>query len=105
MNKKTIDDSTECFKTCARTLQYCLERGDEHVNPDHINLLMDCSDICKSATVLMLRRSDYAAEICELCAEICERCADSCETFENDEAMQECAKVCRECADSCHDVA
>lgn len=96
-----IQDCLECYSTCLETVNYCLQQGGKHATPEHINILMDCAEICRTSANFMLRGSSFHAYTCDVCAEICIVCADECAPFSADEQMQACADICRRCADSC----
>lgn len=100
-----INECTNCHNVCLMTIQYCLQMGGRHANPDHIRLMMDCAQICQTSADFMLRRSDLHGLTCGACAEICERCAQDCERFTDDQTMQKCAETCRRCAASCREMA
>jgi hypothetical protein len=80
---------------------HCLDRGNEHAAPEHIRLLLDCSNACETNGKFMMRRSEFHTLFCRVCAEVCLRCADDCARFQDDETMIRCADLCRICADSC----
>ncbi len=97
-----INDSTHCANKCLETLNHCIHMGGKHANPDHLNSMLDCIDLCRAATATMIRNSEFHPQICYLNAVICERCAESClRTAAEDTHMRECADLCRQCADSC----
>lgn len=100
-----LHNCEECHDLCTQTVQYCLEKGNQHAAPELIRVLLDCSDICETSADFMLRRSDLHPVACEACAKVCERCAESCEQISGDARMKECAEVCRRCAESCHELA
>lgn len=98
-----IDQCTNCHDICLRdATTHCLEMGGEHVRPEHLKLMFDCADICRTAADFMLRGSPRHAQICGVCAEICEACAEDCERVGD---MQECVEACRACAESCRTMA
>ena len=103
--QKCIDACDDCRAECLTTLAYCLEKGGEHAEPEHIRLLLDCAEICATSAGFMLRGSDLHGGVCGVCADVCERCAESCEAMEGDEQMRACAKACRQCAESCRRMA
>lgn len=100
-----MDDCMECYQTCEEAMTYCLEMGEDHAKPGHINLLRDCSVICLASNNLMLSGSSRSARVCDACAEICEQCAKECDRFGKDKKMQLCAEICRRCAESCRKMA
>jgi hypothetical protein len=103
--RRCIDDCVRCHDVCLSTLPYCLEQGGPHAGEAHITLLLDCANICQTASEFMLRGSDEHGRICAACAAICERCAEACDQFAGDDVMHACAENCRACADSCEEMA
>jgi hypothetical protein len=97
-----IDHCTQCHAVCLETINYCLSRGGQHSDPDHIALMATCADICATSANAMLRGASIHTVICGACAEVCNECAEECEEMgEDDPEMQRCAEICRQCADSC----
>jgi hypothetical protein len=104
--QKAIDDTSNCYKICEATLHHCIEKGGKHVVPEHLNLLVDCTDICQTDIGFMARRSDFYPETCRICADICQKCAESCDRLTpEDPFMRDCAEACRKCAWSCRMIA
>jgi hypothetical protein len=99
----------DCMNTHQITLEtitYCLEKGGEYANAEHIKLLMDCAEICQTSANFMLRGSTLHKATCQACAEISRSCAASCDRFgENDEQLKSCAAACYKCAESCEAMA
>lgn len=98
-----IQACLKCYEVCTRmTATHCLETGGDHVEPDHIRLMLACSEICRTNAHLML--IDYAdhKKLCALCATICEECARSCEKLNG---MEECVDACMRCAAACKGMA
>lgn len=102
--REGIKDSLDCYQTCLETTLRCLTIGGKHAEPEHINLLLDCTRICNTNADFMLRNSTYYPQTCGICADICDECGDNCDRFEDD-FMKECAGVCRRCAESCREMA
>ena len=94
----------ECHDVCLRAVSHCLHKGGRHAAPDHVRLLLDCSQICETSADFMMRGSDLHSATCGACAEVCDRCAEDCQRManEDDEMMRRCARVCRDCAEMCH---
>ena len=91
----------ECHRICMETLVYCLQKGGDHAEADHIRLLLDCAEICQTSANFMSRTSDLHTETCRACSAVCEHCAESCERMSGDTQMKLCADACRRCAQSC----
>ncbi len=91
----------QCVDHCRATLfDHCLPTGGAHVAPEHVERMMDCIEICRTAIDFMTRGSAQHGLVCGTCAEICLACADSCEQLD-DAIMSRCADICRRCAEGC----
>lgn len=102
--KRCIENCNECRDECETTLyQHCLEMGGKHTEKKHIQLMVDCIEICQTAAHFMLRGSDMHMAVCGTCADICESCADSCDEVGGEE-MKNCAETCRRCAEVCREM-
>ena len=98
-----IDDCLRCYRICLdMASSHCLELGGEHAKPAHIQLMLACSEVCRSAAHLMLLGTPHHRHLCAECAEICEDCARDCERVGQ---MEDCVKACRACAESCRKMA
>ena len=100
-----IEECKSCHDICTETISHCLEIGGDHAEPNHIRLLLDCAEICRTSANFMLRMSEFHSQTCGVCADVCERCAQDCEHFGDDQMMQQCAETCRRCAESCREMA
>ncbi len=100
-----IDECQNCHDVCVQTVQYCLGQGGEHASQRHIQVLLECAEICRTSADFMLMGAEAHPKVCAICAEVCERCAKSCERFGDDDMMKACAQACRSCAESCRKMA
>ncbi len=92
----------DCHAMCIKLIGYCLKLGGRHAAPEHIRLVIDCAEMCRTNVDYMLRESTFHSRVCELCAEMCRVCAESCEKLAGDDlTVKDCADMCRRCADSC----
>lgn len=96
-----IDNCTRCAAVCLETINYCLEKGGEHAEAQHIATMAACADMCGTSAATMLRGANVQSAICSACAAVCRQCAASCERFGDDADMKRCADACRRCAQSC----
>ena len=104
--QECIGHCSGCANLCQDTVAHCLDLGGAHAAREHIVLLLDCADICRTSANFMLRGSALHTQVCGVCAEVCERCAADCERIgPDDEVMRHCAEVCRRCAESCRAMA
>ncbi len=94
-----IDVCGQCHAICLHTaMSHCLATGGKHVEIEHFRLMINCAEICQTATNFMLSGSAFHKKLCAVCAEVCDACAKSCEQVGG---MEDCVKACRACADSC----
>lgn len=100
-----IQECHRCHDICMETTAHCLEMGGEHAEPGHIQVMLDCAELCQTSANFMLRMSDMHGDVCDLCAEACDRCAEDCERFTDDPMMQQCAEICRSCERLCSEMA
>lgn len=98
-----IVDCMECYESCTSSIQHCLSEGGKHIEPSHLNLMMECARLCQISAEFMMSGSAYSEDLCNVCSEICDACAESCLAVDvNDKMMQECAEICRRCSRSCN---
>ena len=94
-----IEQCLNCYKVCyGSAMTHCLERGGEHVEPQHFRLMMACAEMCRSCAHILLLNSPLYRSVCRACAEICGQCAHNCDRLGD---MSECADACRHCAEAC----
>ncbi|MEO7822754.1 MAG: four-helix bundle copper-binding protein [Gemmatimonadaceae bacterium] len=99
--QQCIDECLGCYSICVQTVQQCLKIGGKHAEANHIRLLNDCAEICRTSAGFMLRGSPLHSRTCAVCAEVCRACEQSCRSMGDDQMMQQCADACRSCAESC----
>ena len=99
-----LEHCVECRQVCQETAQYCLDRGGAYAEPEHLRLLFDCIEICRTGADFLTRQSTRHGLLCAACAIVCDACAESCDRFGDDYLMKQCADVCRRCAQSCREM-
>ena len=99
--QQCIQNCLDCHSICLNTVTYCLQKGGQHAEANHIRLLMDCTQSCQTSADFMLRGSQFHTQFCGACAQVCEQCAQDCDRMGNDAQMKACADMCRRCAESC----
>lgn len=87
----------KCHDICLQAIHECLQKGGVYSDAQHIGLLQDCVQICRSAHDFMLRHSHFHTALCVACAEICSACAESCKKIGD----ADCAAACCKCAELC----
>ncbi len=98
-----IDACLSCYQTClSMSSGHCLEIGGEHARPDHIKLILACSETCRATAHVMVLGSAHHKRLCAECADICEDCASECERLGD---MDVCVQACRSCTESCRAMA
>lgn len=100
---RCITACASCHEVCERMIyQHCLKLGGQHAEAEHLTLMADCAQICRTSADFMVRGSPRHVLTCRVCAEVCEACADDCERVGQ---MEECVSACRECAEICREMA
>lgn len=101
--RAAVEVANRCRDVCLGTaVNYCLDKGGDHAQQAHIRLMLDCAEICGTASSFMLVDSPYHRDLCAVCSEICSACAEDCEHMEG---MEACVQACRDCAESCRQMA
>jgi hypothetical protein len=104
--QKCIQLCRDCYAMCTQAITHCLKVGGRHAAPDHIRLLLDCAQMCATASDYMLRESPFHNRICRVCSDLCKQCGKDCEqTAADDQMMKQCIEICRKCGDSCERMA
>ncbi len=102
--EKCIQTCLDCYRVCEDTVAHCLSKGEEHAARYHIQLMIDCIELCKLSSDFMIRNSPFSVRLCKICADVCRQCADNCAEFSDDDQMLTCADVCRQCAIVCEEM-
>lgn len=101
--KECLDACQSCHVTCLSMLtNHCVQVGGAHVAPDHVQIMLDCIQICATSVDFMARGSAHHRHICRECAEVCRSCAASCGKLDG---MDECVAACLRCAEACEKMA
>ena len=105
-NQRLTSEMQQCISHCLVCHHFCLvtalERhastGGNHSEPDQIELLINCAEICHMTARVIRSDSALYKAACHVCAKMCRRCAADCERLGG---AEECAEACRRCAESC----
>ena len=99
--EQCVDNCQEVHRLCLSLVTSQIQNGSVNAEPDSLNRLIDCAEICQTTGSFVSRNSELHPTVRRACADICLRCADYCERFQDDERAQICAAACRRCAESC----
>ena len=99
-----IEKCLYCCNICWRTYQRCIQRESGQRESLCTLPLLDCAEICRTASAFLRRRSAFWEEACTLCANVCEQCAWECGQVPSDQRIRDCAKSCEECAAACREL-
>ncbi len=92
----------ECHALCNKIIAECLKLGGSHAAPEHIQLSIDCAQMCMVTADYLTRQSVIHDRVCRVCADACRLCAESCEKVAGgNQLLKQCADLCRRCSDSC----
>jgi hypothetical protein len=94
-----IDACLRCYQLCRATpIARAAAIGGADGGARHLALMLNCADICRTASDFLLSGSDHRNIVCAVCATVCRSCAESCERMGG---LEECAAACRSCAGLC----
>jgi hypothetical protein len=97
--QQCIDRCLDCYQICFSTaMSHCLPTGGRHIEAQHLGLMLNCAELCRTAAEFMMSSSPLHARVCAACAEVCDACAESCQQLGG---MDECIRACRVCAQNC----
>ena len=97
--QEAIQACLDCHSMCLRmAMTYCAAQGGKHVAAAHLQLMINCAEICQTCANFMLSDSPLHKSVSAACADVCEACAKSCERVGD---MQSCIDECRKCEKSC----
>src|SRR5262245_33461814 len=99
--KYNLEACQECSRLCLALANHYQKRGAPQAEMKYIRLLLDCAEICQTATEFLPRASALHLTICNACAVICLKCGAFCEGFTEDALLQVCAASCRRSAVAC----
>ncbi len=46
--RQCIEECMNCHRSCREALMFCLNKGGQHAEANHIALLMNCAEICRA---------------------------------------------------------
>ena len=95
--QQCIQDCLECHAVCKRTADACRKAGGEHGTDEHVNMLLDCAEICLTAVHFMQHNSPLYGYVCQATAQVTNHCAGECERMGD----VDCANACRNASWSC----
>ena len=100
--QECIDLCWTARNECQKSLfTHCFEKGGKYLERNHVRIMMDCSEICRTTADSLTHRSPVYAAICAATAAICEACAESCDQLDT-ETMRQVGAHCRAAAKACH---
>jgi hypothetical protein len=97
-----VDRCLACHRACEENVSRSVDKGHA---VEHVRLLLDCAEICRTCAGFMMRESEHHAMVCHVCAQLCEECAQSCLAFHGDIDLERCADACQACVVSCRAMA
>ena len=97
--QEAIQACLDCHSMCLRmAMTYCAAQGGKHVAAAHLQLMINCAEICQTCANFILSDSPLHNTVSAACAEVCGACARSCEQVGD---MRDCVEECRKCEKSC----
>jgi hypothetical protein len=84
---------------CNAAFAYCTQQ-DGIEDPELLACMVDCVDLCTTTASFIVRGSEHADDLREVCAELAKCVEESCEEYGDDEVLTACADACREAYDA-----
>lgn len=101
-NNTLVESLQKCVTACEYCADACLDEDNVSSMVDCIRIDRNCADICSTSLRLLIRNSNRAKSVVEICQGICAECAEECEKHDH-EHCQECARACRRCEEQCRE--
>ena len=81
-------DCTNAHNIALQTFHYCEAMGGNFSDPENLNVLQDCADLCELMDSFILRQSRLKADLSELCFRACDSAVKLAEKFSSDDQMK-----------------
>lgn len=94
-NEQAIIASTNAHNIALQTLHYCESMGGKFTDPEILNVLEDCAELCGVLGSVMLRNSKLKLDLAEVCSKACDDCVKFAENFPEDQHMKNLLQYCK----------
>jgi hypothetical protein len=84
---------------CNAAFAHVTQQGEVE-DPELLACIVDCVDLCTTTASFIVRGSEHADDLREVCAELAKCVEESCEEYGDDEVLTACADACREAYDA-----
>ena len=95
--EQCIQDCLNCHTVCIDTAQKCRQAGGDHGSKEHVQMMLDCAEMCLTAAHFMQHNSPLYGYVCQAAAQVSNHCANECEQMGD----SDCANACRTASWSC----
>ncbi len=99
-DSKAVVDCTNAHNVTLQTLRYSEEQGGKFSDPENLNIIQDCADICQLVNSMVLRQSSMKKDIAEVCKKACDACVKFAENFSEDEQMKTMLEYAKKASES-----
>ena len=103
--QKCVVDCSNAKNVGIQTLRYCLEQGGKFADPENLNKIQDCNELCNIVCSFLLRKSVMTKEMLKICQKACEDCSLFCQQFKEDKQLEACGKYANQASESCKHLA
>ena len=86
--EQVVVDCSNAHNVALQTLHYSEQMGGKFTQPENLNILQDCAELCSLATSFLLRDSKYRQQVIDACFAACRDCARFAGEFEGNKEMQ-----------------
>ena len=95
--QQCIQDCLTCHSVCMDTAQKGRQEGGAPAEMGHIQMMLDCAEICLTAAHFMQHNSPLYGYVCQAAAQVSNHCANECDQMGD----SDCANACRNASSSC----
>lgn len=99
---RVIDDLMQAYRICHRSAAYCIDRDAELATLERLKAFDDCAEANLTLANFLLRGSEHAMALAEICLTVSEACAAAIADVEHDDPQLRTAyAACRRARRAC----
>lgn len=84
---RVIDDLMQAYRVCHQAAAYCIDHGGELATLERLKAFDDCAEINLTLANFLLRGSEHALDVANVCVVVSDACAASIQDIEHDDSQ------------------
>jgi hypothetical protein len=97
---KVAVDCSNAHNIAMQTMHYSESMGGNFTDPENLNVLQDCIELCEIMNSFILRQSRLKSDLAELCFHACNACVKLAEKFPDEPQMKALLQYCKIASES-----